>query len=408
MSNHEKPEPKIVNENPANNLNINEADSYSIDSDLIAFSINSAGTSNLQNSDSPGGNCPACGFPANQEPDQIRAIGPNLGICPECGHELIASDTGYFVVCADKKDPYDIAYQWIPAESTEPTAAVNDDLIPAAKKKLLKKIMSTNIIIKSLYFSIDTDKDKKDQKNNNTIKKKYFNKLLSLAQAGLTGTMATPELAVLALEQLNNEITTIEGQRIKNTYMKELGMRAFLSSLIALVLLLITSTAIISNQATLADLMIKKLNTVFFFQSDFLAVISMCSVIWIGAMLGTWVSFAARNPVLDFERLSILEKDRMKPTIRLIYIGICAIIFSLFLSTGIVALEVGDLSTANIKDSINTQFVIGILCGLTESKIGSFIHTKTATMLNSQTKALQPEEIPPAQSHQPTFAKKKG
>lgn len=399
MSNHEKPEPKNDHENSANNLNINESDDFSLDSDSIAFSINSAGTSNLQNSDSPSGNCPACGFPASQEPDQIRAIGVNRGICPECGHQLIASDTGYFVVCADKKDPYDITYQWIPAESAEPTAAVSEDSIPAAKKKLLKKIMATNIIIKSLYFTIDTDKDKKDQKNNHTIKKKYFDKLLSLAQAGLTGTMATPELAVLALEQLNNEITTIEGQRIKNTYMKELGMRAFLSSLIALVLLLITSTAILSNDTTLAELLIQMSGSAVLFQSDCLAVISMCSVIWIGAMLGTWVSFAARNPVLDFEHLSILEKDRMKPTIRLIYIGICAIIFSLFLSTGIVALEVGDLSTATIKDSISTQFVIGILCGLTESKIGSFIHTKTATVLNSKTDAPQPEEASPSQTN---------
>lgn len=178
--------------------------------------------------------------------------------------------------------------------------------------------------------------------------------------------------------------------------MKELGRHAFLSSMISLILFFITSTAIFPDQATLADLLIKNPDSVVLFQSDFLAAINMCSVIWFGAMVGTWVSFAARNKAIDFEQLSILETDRLEPTIRLIYIGICAIIFSLFLSSGIVALEVGGLSTANIANSISTQLVLGLLCGLTESKIGIYIHERTAAMLKSQKEEPQSDQNQPA------------
>ncbi|MBC3887858.1 hypothetical protein GH810_05995 [Acetobacterium paludosum] len=347
------------------------------------------------------GNCPACGFPRKREPKTNRSNHPNIGNCPVCHNELVASNHGYFVVYKDKDDLFDIAFQWIPAKSTDnsddQTPAESPVPIPTAKQALFEKIVTANTIIKSLYFNEDTDIHVADHKVNDAIKKKYFKKLLSLAQAGLAGEMAQPALATSALERLKDEITIVEGQRIKNTYMKELGLRAFLSSLIALLLFLITSTAIFSGQATFADVFFKRPDTFVFFESGFLSVISMCSVIWIGAMLGTWVSFAARNPTFNFERLSILETDRMEPTIRLIYIGICAIIFSLFLSSGIVALEIAGFSTANINESISTQIVIGLLCGLTESKIGSFIHSKTEAVIlkNNNTDGQTEESQPP-------------
>lgn len=371
MSNNGNQEQKKENVDSAKNLNVNEAAVLNDDQILYEFVYPGSGNS-------PGSNCPACGFPHTQESTQIRMPDANTGICPECHHKLETLDHGYFVIYQDDKDHLDITYQWISGKS--------NDAIPVKKEKLLEKIMTANTIIKSLYFSANDDKFNTDKKNNDKIKAMYFDKLLSLAQAGLTGALAHPDLATSALERLKVEITTVEGQRIKNTYMKELGVRAFLSSLFALMLFFITSTAIFPNQATLADLLLKKPDSIFLFQNDFLAVISMCGIIWIGAMLGTWVSFAARNPTIDFERLSILEADRLEPTIRLIYIGICAIIFALFLSSGIIALEVGGLSTADIAGSISTQFVIGLLCGLTESKIGIFIHDKSETIILNKNK----------------------
>lgn len=324
--------------------------------------------------DTPKVVCPYCCAHLKQDPHQTKAVVDNTELCPVCNRPLDISENGCFKVYRDKKDPFDIAYQWCPGKSNN---EISDD-----QNKLLKALMKTNTIIKSLYFSDDADTCVAEKQQNDAIKEKYFDKLLSLAQVGLSQDIAQPKLATLALDELKKELTIVEGQRIKNTYMKELGLRAFLSSLIALMLFFITTTAIFPHQATLADLFFKKPTTIILFQNDFLAVISMFSIIWIGAMIGTWVSFAARNKAIDFVRLSILETDRMEPTIRLIYMGICAIIFSLILSSGIIALEVGGLSTANIASSIGTQFVIGLLCGLTESKIGVLVHETLTSALS--------------------------
>ncbi len=389
MTNQEKPQPQKDNAVAKKKSDQNKINVPVPNVDSISLSINTSGSDNSQAadlnqaSDHHIGNCPACGFGYNREPAINRSTAANGGICPDCHNPLDPSSSGYFVVYRDEHDPFDIAYQWVPAQSAA--------AIPADKLTLFKTIVTANTIIKSLYFSADSETDKHDQNHNNSIKKKYFKKLLSLAQAGLVGEMAQPELAETALERLKDEITTVEGQRIKNTYMKELGLRAFLFILSAMIIFLLAATGIFSDDAALANLLLKKTATAPLLQSGVLAVVSMCCVIWIGAMLGTWVSFAARNPAIEFSQLSILETDRISPTIRLIYIGLCAIIFALFLSSGIVALAVGGFSTANIASSINTQFVIGLLCGLTESKIGSFIHQKSAAaILNNKPIADQP------------------
>ena len=55
---------------------------------------------------------------------------------------------------------------------------------------------------------------------------KYFDKLLSLSQVGLVANPAQTETAEFALMKLKDEIVLVEGKRIKNHYMKYLGIDA--------------------------------------------------------------------------------------------------------------------------------------------------------------------------------------
>lgn len=85
-----------------------------------------------------------------------------------------------------------------------------------------------------------------------------------------------------------------------------------------------------------------------------------------------------------FEQLSLLEEDMMEPSLRLIYIGVCAIVFMLFLNTQLINFGVGDVSTLAIKESYEIQLSIGILCGLIESKIGIKIYQKAVNLLSEK------------------------
>lgn len=245
---------------------------------------------------------------------------------------------GYFIVYKNKEnETYDIKCELHPEHSKEE--------VPEVQQQLYLEVEDANNVIKSLHNTKDD------------IKIKYFNKLLTLTQAGLVGETAQPQLAQKSLEKLQEEIILLEGQRIKNTYMKQLGINA----------LIITSICIALGVG---------IHYIFNTEEHI-----MYFITWVGAMLGTWISFGARKFVISFKQLSMLEEDMMNPYIRLCYIGACSIVFLLLLNTGIFSIQLGNISTEDIRNNFEIQAVIGILCGLVESKIGINIYKKAVTIM---------------------------
>lgn len=244
---------------------------------------------------------------------------------------------GYFVVASNKEEEFDIKCELHPDFAKNP--------IPEKQQMLYVKIERTNSIIKSLH---KTSKD---------IKTKYFNRLLTLSQAGLVGETAQPELALDSLAELQDEMILIEGQRIKNEYMKNLGIKALVLGIAVTIVYFISLAC------------------------EMMQPFSMYCLSIIGAFIGTWISFGARKFRISFEQLSLLEEDMMSPWIRLIYIGVCSAVFLLFLCTQLISFGVGEISTISIKESPEIQISIGILCGLIESKIGVNIYKKAVTLI---------------------------
>ncbi len=103
--------------------------------------------------------------------------------------------------------------------------------------------------------------------------------------------------------------------------------------------------------------------------------------VWIGAMVGTWISFGARRFSIEFEQLSILEDDMMYVYIRLAYIGISSIIFLLFLNSDILSIEIGKSTTTDINNNVELQLILGLLCGLVESKLGINMYNKAKRII---------------------------
>lgn len=247
---------------------------------------------------------------------------------------------GYFLVSSnDEHEKYDIKCELHPNFAK--------DEIPLDQMELYVEIEKINNIIKSLI------------KTDDKIKNKYFQKLLSLAQAGLVSEAAQPKLALMSLEKLKEEILLIEGQRIKNKYMQSLGVVAAILTIICYVLYIILDY----NKLTDVN------GYIFAF---------------IGALIGAWVSFGARKFTLNFDELCVIEEDMMSPVIRLIYIGLCSMIFLLFLSSGIINIEIGSITTENVSNNIKLQVLVGIICGLVESKIGINIYNKAKTIIGEQ------------------------
>ena len=119
---------------------------------------------------------------------------------------------GYFVVYENEDEQFDIKCDLRPDV---------EDEVPESQSLLYSEIENTCNVLKAL------------DKTSDEIKRKYFKKLLSLAQVGLVPeNSAQPKMAMVALEKLKNEMLHIEGKRIKNRYMKRLGITAIILSAI--------------------------------------------------------------------------------------------------------------------------------------------------------------------------------
>lgn len=245
---------------------------------------------------------------------------------------------GYFKASRNSSEEFDII--------CELDAELATESVPESQKTLYLEVEDATNVIKSL------------QNTSHDVKKKYFDKLVSLTQAGLMGKTAQPELAMKSLVKLKNEMVMVEGQRIKNDYMKTLGVRALIISIVSIAIYYVLLTNGISE-----------------FGAYFLAVA--------GSSAGTWLSFGARKFTISFEELSVLEEDMMSPWIRLLYIGACSAVFILLLNTQLISLGVGTVSTVGIMSQPELQMAVGVLCGLVESKIGVNIYKRAVTLIES-------------------------
>ncbi|QOR36277.1 hypothetical protein IMX26_05545 [Clostridium sp. 'deep sea'] len=238
----------------------------------------------------------------------------------------------YFKVYENPNEKYDIIF------------SLNENKeIPEVYSDLIKEVQLINSVINKVY------------ERNEANKNRYFKRLLRTAQAGAVGEFAKPELAVISLEGLKKEILEREGGNIKNNYMIKLGLNALALSIVFLILAFIFSN---TNKNLLA----------------------YCFV-WIGAMVGTWMSFAIRKMELKFEDLFSLENDKMSPLIRLIFTSITATFVLLLMKNGVINISSGSFS-ANSPNSNEFAFIIGAFSGLAEKKLATDLYNKSVSVLS--------------------------
>lgn len=225
-------------------------------------------------------------------------------------------EQGAFIVSQSKEQIREIQF------NTTEHSPSNEQL------KLRDEVEKTLIVLQSIF---------KDDDKNYFL---YFNQLLSLAQAGLVGPHAYPEVAKSALENFQNDIFTKVGGKIKNKYMKKLG--------IAVLIMMVISGAF----AVISYLFYLPVTNYF--------------VLWISCMPGVWLSFGARKTKIGFYNLHIIEEDRLEPFIKLIFAGLLTEIMGLIFILGIVKINLGGISTELINNDFRIIVLIGVLCGFSE------------------------------------------
>ncbi|MFJ3386850.1 hypothetical protein [Lysinibacillus sp. NPDC086135] len=251
----------------------------------------------------------------------------------------------YFAqVYKNPEEIYDIKFELMDKNENDEQS----DSLPKEIKELHKNIEKTCNVIKNLTYTSDA------------VKEKYFKKLLSLSQvAFVSEKLNALEIATNSLEVLQEEILLVEGKRIKNMYMVKLGVSAFIYLAISWVTYFL-------------------LRLIGYSPNEYLIYVT----VWSGAMIGTWISFGARKFNITLEDLSSIEEDKMNIIIRLPYIGLCSLIFLLFLNSGIFNLTIGNSSIKDtLENNFEMQILLGVLAGLLESKLGIKIYEKANNII---------------------------
>jgi hypothetical protein len=193
--------------------------------------------------------------------------------------------------------------------------------------------------------------------------KKSFEQIFYLAKVGLEGANAQPEMATTVLRQLKKEVVDREAGKVKNSYLRLLGKLAAWLGVLPLVLG--TIIHFIDPESAIAK------------HIDLPGTANML-ILWSGTMLGVWLSFAITKVTLEFEDLTILEKDRLEPLLRLLLTGALAIVFGLMFMKKAVVIELGDVSSESVGRDHVVAFLMGVVLGVNERVVGKLLRKKTA------------------------------
>lgn len=232
----------------------------------------------------------------------------------------------------------------------------NKELVPEDQQALVISVQDSLATVKLIYPRQSEQYEK------------TFMSLFHIAKIGVEGEGAQPELAVKALTQFKKEIVDRESGKIKNQYLKRLGVRAFQFALPALII------------AIVLEIVHAKFGHIRFAGLEYAANIFL---VWTGTMIGVWLSFAISRTTIGFEDLAIIEKDRLEPALRLIFTGLLALIFAFLFAKNAIELKLGSLSSHDLVNDSVTAFLIGTILGINEKIIGSSLTKKTASLFES-------------------------
>jgi hypothetical protein len=180
-----------------------------------------------------------------------------------------------------------------------------------------------------------------------------FRELLSLAQVGLQGASAEPKVAASALANLKSAILTTEGGARKNRYFKGLGKTAALyGGPLLIVACILKYAPLPATPATI--------------NQSVLPVLISFSLLWSGAMLGAWLSYGLRTEELTFAELTAPEEDRLEPGVRLIFVGVLALVVGLALYLDVLEIAFGKISSRDFTQRAALALLIGVLMGASE------------------------------------------
>jgi hypothetical protein len=191
------------------------------------------------------------------------------------------------------------------------------------------------------------------------LQREFLVKLEGIARIGLE--LPYTVMARQALTEVRGEFFALEAGRIKNMYVRRLGIWAAIAAVACLAgyWAIGESTQSAANWWQAAWYQTHK---------NFLLAVA-------GAAIGTWASFSVRQVQFTFDDLLMLEEDSLDPPLRIIFVVTLTLTACLLFWTGAINLEIGALKTrADVfMISGSVALLVGLFAGLSERALATAI-----------------------------------
>ncbi len=204
----------------------------------------------------------------------------------------------------------------------------------------------------------------------------YYLRLFRLAQLGLEGANAAPDIAKGALAVVTADLIDDEAGDVKNGHMRELGRWAVIFAapfLLLYVVLRFAGTA--TSAPEFAD---------FFRRLDLQPlVLANFALLWAGCFIGVWLSYGVRTTVFSLSDLTMTDSDRLVPKIRLVFAGTLTMLLGIAFVLGLIEVKIGSFLITDIATRPMLAFIVGVFCGISELALPGSVAKRASDLIGS-------------------------
>lgn len=247
------------------------------------------------------------------------------------------------------------------SNANQPPAKDQTDL----QAEISKVLRSVNLLYRGSDAAI-SDRNKVQFRS-------YYVRLFRIAQVGLEGQSAAPEIAMNELATVKVDLIDDESGRVKNGHLVRLaGAGALLSTPFIIGYLILR----LIKPKTRPITFLTALNI----ERD---VFSNFMILWVGCFLGVWLSYGIRTTKFTLSDLTVTDSDRLVPTIRMLFAGSLTMLLGIVFNLGLVQVKLGTYSLNDFSTQPMLAFLLGTFCGISELLLPTTVAKRASDMINS-------------------------
>jgi len=227
--------------------------------------------------------------------------------------------------------------------------------IPEDQRKISGEVYEARNILKLLQ-------EQRAFKKRDSAYHEFINRTVQAAYVGCVSPNVDTTLAAAALEQIRADIVRRKGRHIIYRYLLCLGSWAF-GGIVAAAAIIIVSKL-------------------------FSGLVSLTGYGWVimGSMIGAWLSVAAGRREVSFDGIPDYLNYGYEPFIRMLFVGVLATVFALFLELKVLSVVVANFDLASFPTNAGLALAIGVVAGIGERALSVQLIARAQNVLSPATR----------------------